>query len=92
MVFSFDDFEINMLMMEAPREYFHIRDCRGYSKACISLYEGGKWCISDGFMAFVFDHYEFSPGNKNITLSLDGELCGLISTEGCNVGDLEGKA
>lgn len=92
MVFSFDDFEINMTIMEHPRQGFHIKDYRGYSKAFVSLYAEGKWTISDGFMAFVFDRYEWRPESRNISLSLNGELCGLINVEGCNVGDLEGEA
>ena len=92
MVFSFEDFEINMMTMEKPREDFHIRDYRGYSKACISMFAEGKWSISDGFMVFMFDRYECSPGDKRIVFYLNGELCGLIGTEGCNVGDLEGEA
>ena len=92
MVFSFDDFEINMTIMEHPRQGFHIRDYRGYSKAFVSLYAEGKWAISDGFMAFVFDRYEWRPESRNISLWLNGELCGVINVEGCNVGDLEGEA
>lgn len=92
MVFSFDDFEINMTMMEHPRQGFHIKDYRGYSKAFVSLYTEGRWSISDGFMAFVFDRYKYNPESRNITLWLNDELCGLFNTEGCNVGDLEGEA
>ena len=92
MVFSFDDFEINMTVMEHPRQGFHIRDYRGYSKAFVSIYSEGKWTISDGFMAFVFDRYEWRPESKSISLWLNDELCGLINVEGCNVGDLEVKA
>ena len=91
MVFDFDDFEINMTMMEDyPRQGFHIKDYRGYSKAFITLFPDGGWSISNGLMAFIFDHYECSPENKTIRLSLNGEICGLLSVEGCNVGCLEG--
>ena len=93
MVFSFDDFEINMTMMEQPRQGFHIKDYRGYSKAFVSIYaDEGKWSISDGFMVFVFDRYKYDPESGNISLWLNDELCGLINTEGCKVGDLEGEA